>query len=134
MSVSKKASASKNWSGRDTFVIDNTEYLCFPNLNELLQDAGIKQIRKREQIIIKFDQAGIDDTTQLYSSSKLQLQHLLNEKLAKQIYKQVQRIKRRSNLVVTASQLEEMEQSYLYLPTGSSDVDKMLTYSNGMAG
>ena len=120
----------------ETFVIDNKQYLAFPNLEEFLIDAGIPSHSKRERILKALDSMGIDDITQLYSMSRynLELVNGLNEKLAKQIYLHVQRIKRRGNLVITAEELEKVEQSYLYLPSGSSDVDKMLTYANGKTG
>ncbi|MHA2091159.1 MAG: hypothetical protein ACW98K_09895, partial [Candidatus Kariarchaeaceae archaeon] len=104
---------------QDTFDIDGTTYRSHPTLDELLVDAGITNLKTKSRILSIFENTGIDDVTQLYSYSKSNFKALpsVTERLAKQLFTHLQKVKRRGKLVITGKQLKILEYSFNYLQT-----------------
>jgi RecA/RadA recombinase len=101
-----------------------------------LVDAGITNLKTKSRILSIFENTGIDDVTQLYSYSKSNFKALpsVTERLAKQLFTHLQKVKRRGKLVITGKQLKILEYSFNYLQTSSGELNTMLTYSNGLCG
>jgi len=118
-----------------TFKIDNTIYHAFPTVEQLVKEAGIEPATKQQLILKIFEKEGIEDVSQLFTYFKADLQDLtISKRHSILLAKHLHRIRRRSQLILNTTQLKEIQSHYQYLPTGNTELDRLLTYANGNQG
>ncbi|MHA2402239.1 MAG: hypothetical protein ACXADH_04545 [Candidatus Kariarchaeaceae archaeon] len=123
-------------SKRPTFTIDGKEYLADPDMEEFLNDAGYTGKSTRTKMFNTLKKNSVSNVTSLFTMSIKDLSDSdgISETAAKKIFVHAQRVRRKGALVVDYEGLKKRERGFRYLPTGSSSLDGMLTYSNGKIG
>ena len=119
----------------DTFEYDGMNYKIFPTLLEFMSESGLSdpQIVKVMGIM---ERAGISRSIDLFDKTFDSINKLVNgnSKISKIIFNHIQLIRHRGRIVKNAEMLEQEESKFSYLETTSTEVDLMLTYSNGQMG
>lgn len=119
---------------KEVFEVNGKKFLAFPSIKELLQEAGLDQ-RTRDQVFKILKREEINHLEQLLTFSKYQLHAVgLPTNYVELLYQHIQLVKRRNSILLTASDLKEIEENYAYLRTPSAEVNQMLSYSNGKQG
>lgn len=121
---------------RPTFELDGITYLAEPTMDEFLAEAGFKTPSAQKRAKNALINAGYEDYSGLLALSTKDLEDIdgISEANAKVIHNHALRIKLKGNLVINYDGMLKREEDFDYLPTGSSSLDEMLTYSGGQVG
>lgn len=122
---------------KETYEIDGVEYKTNPSMREFIEESGAS---KSKATITKIENAlkaeGIEKPDQLFGIyiQEIEKYEGISEKNAVKIVEHANRLMRKGNLVLDIEAMEKREDTFRYLPTGSSHLDTMLTYSDGSLG
>lgn len=121
---------------RPKFELEGITYLAEPDMDEFFAEAGFKgpsaQKRAKSALIAE----GFEEYSGLLALSTKELEAIegISESSAKVVFNHCLRIKLKGNLVTDYEGMQKREENFNYLPTGSSSLDAMLTYSGGQVG
>ncbi|MHA2029045.1 MAG: AAA family ATPase [Candidatus Kariarchaeaceae archaeon] len=121
---------------KPTFELEGKTYLAEPTMEEFLAEAGFKSPAAQKRVQRALNKAEHEGVTSILALSKKELEDIdqISEVNAKIIFDHGLRVKLKGNLVTDFTGMVKREENLQYLPTGSSGLDEMLTYSNGSVG
>ncbi len=121
----------------ETFEIDGVIYNANPSMEEFLKESGAATTAGPiTKMINALRGAGIDRPEQLFGMYLPEVEKIdgISDKKAPYIVDHASRLLRKGNLLMDEERLVQRESTFKYLPTGSSSLDMMLTYSDGNIG
>jgi DNA repair protein RadA len=121
---------------KPTFELEGKTYLAEPTLEEFLAEAGFKSTAGQKRALKALNKAGYEDVTPILALTKKELREIdqISETNANTIFNHGLRVKFQGNLVTDFDGMVKREENFQYLPTGSSALDEMLTFSGGKVG
>ncbi|OLS22002.1 MAG: DNA repair and recombination protein RadA [Candidatus Heimdallarchaeota archaeon LC_2] len=121
---------------RPTFELEGRTYLAEPTMVEFLAEAGFKTPSAQKRAQSALEKAGYGDVSGLLALSTKDLEEIdgISEVNAKVINTHALKVKLKGKLVINYEGMVKREEDFNYLPTGSSSLDEMLTYSGGQVG
>ncbi|KKK52918.1 hypothetical protein LCGC14_3100090, partial [marine sediment metagenome] len=121
---------------RPTFELDGITYLAEPTMDEFLVEAGFKTPSSQKRAKSALTNAGFEDYSGILALSAKEIEDIegISAANAKVIFNHALKVKLKGNLVINYEGMVKREEDFNYLPTGSSSLDEMLTYSGGQVG
>ncbi|OLS24664.1 MAG: DNA repair and recombination protein RadA [Candidatus Heimdallarchaeota archaeon LC_2] len=121
---------------RPTFELEGITYLAEPTMDEFLVEAGFKTPSAQKRAKSALTNAGFEDYSGILALSAKEIEDIegISAANAKVIFNHALKVKLKGNLVINYEGMVKREEDFNYLPTGSSSLDEMLTYSGGQVG
>jgi len=117
------------------FEIDGQSYHSFPTLTTFLEEAGIDNATIQKKILLLLDKEAIIDISQLFSFATRDLVALgISKKYATRMVKHLQRLRRQGKLILTSEEIRHESNTFRYLSTGNTHIDRLLYHANGRIG
>ncbi len=118
------------------YEIDGVKFLSNPTMDEFLAECGYKTTSTITKLKNSLKKVDIIHPSHLFPLTISELSNIdgISDSKAIKLYEHAQRLRRKGNLVLNYQEIEKRESEFKYISTASSELDEMLTYSNGEFG
>lgn len=121
----------------ETFEIEGKVYTAKPDMKKFLKEAGVAPTDSAQtKMSNTLRKAGYETPATLfglYQKEIIEIDGISKNKGIK-IHAHVNRVMRKGGLVMEYEAITQRESTFKYLPTGASELDRMMTYNNGQIG